>query len=85
VRADVWHGDQVPQAGPIGFAHGSHVESGKRFRPVAPPRGQRRVRPPEHHNGSRHHFTEGEAPRGHRYRSDPDDDPTGYGRHSSSK
>ena len=37
------------------------------------------------HNGSRHRFTEGEAPRGQHYRPDPDDDPTGYGRHSSGK
>jgi EmrB/QacA subfamily drug resistance transporter len=86
--------DPVPRAGPIGFAHnGSHVDGGKRLRPVASPRGfgpapvdDRRVPPPErHHNGSRHRFIEGEAPRGQHYRPDPNDDPTGYGRHSSGK
>src|SRR5271166_1623901 len=86
--------DPVPRAGPIGFAHnGSHVDGGNRLRRVASPRGfgpapldDRRVPPPEgHHNGSRHRFTEGEAPRGQHYRPDPDDDPTGYGRHSSGK
>ena len=46
-----------PRAGPTGFAYnGSHVDGGKRLRPMASP--------------------------GRRYRPDPDDDPTGYGRHS---
>jgi EmrB/QacA subfamily drug resistance transporter len=86
--------DPVPRAGPIGFAHnGSHLDGGKRLRPVAAPRGfgsapvgDRRVPLPErHHNGSRGRFTEGEAPRSQHYRPDPGDDPTGYGRHSSGK
>lgn len=81
------------QAQPIGFAHnGSHVDGGKRLRQVAvrrPPRsmppGDRPTRPPRrHHNGSAGlHFTDGESPRGYHHRSDPDDDPTGSGRHSS--
>lgn len=81
------------QAQPIGYAHnGSHVDSGKRLRQVAvrrPPRsmppGDRPTRPPRrHHNGSAGlHFTDGESLRGYHHRSDPDDDPTGSGRHSS--
>jgi EmrB/QacA subfamily drug resistance transporter len=87
--------DPVPQAESIGFAHnGSHMDDKKRFRPLsefaprplgfAPP--DDRLAPPSgtHLNGSaRHQLTEGEAPRGQHYRPDPDDDPTGYGRHSS--
>ncbi|OBB80109.1 MFS transporter [Mycobacterium colombiense] len=81
------------QAQPIGYAHnGSHVDSGKRLRQVAvrrPPRsmppGDRPTRPPRrHHNGSAGlHFTDGESLRGYHHRSDPDDDPTATGRHSS--
>jgi hypothetical protein len=89
--------DPDPQAQPIGFAHnGSHADTQQRFRPVtelsgrasrSAPRDDRRAPPADrHHNGSaRPRFTEGEAPRGHRYRPDPDDDPTGYGRHSSGR
>ena len=94
---DSWHGlidDRVPRAGPIGFAHnGSHVDGGKRLRPMASPRAFGSAQfhdghaPPaeKHHKGSAHrHLTEG-GPQGHRYRPDPDDDPTSYGRHSSGK
>ncbi|MGV0067202.1 MFS transporter [Mycobacterium colombiense] len=80
---------QVP---PIGYAHnGSHVDGGKRLRQVAvrrsprsAPPGDRPTRPPRrHHNGSAGlHLSDGESLRGH-HRSDPDDDPTGSGRHSS--
>lgn len=96
---DSWHSlleDPAPQAQPIGFAHnGSHVDTHRRFRPLtessgraykAAPRDDQLAPPERHHNGvARPHFSEGEAPRGHRYRPDPDDDPTGYGRHSSGK
>ncbi|OBH54049.1 MFS transporter [Mycobacterium mantenii] len=85
--------DPAGQAQPIGHAHnGSHVDSGKRLRQVAvrrPPKsippGDRLTRPPRRqHNGSAgRHFTEGESLRGQHHRSDPDDDPTGSGRHSS--
>ncbi|WP_419538322.1 MFS transporter [Mycobacterium colombiense] len=81
------------QAQPIGHAHnGSHVDGGKRLRQVAVrrsprsmPPGDRPTRPPRrHHNGSAGlHFTDGESLRGYHHRSDPDDDPTGSGRHSS--
>ncbi|MGD1279857.1 MFS transporter [Mycobacterium seoulense] len=77
-------GDPVPHSGLIGFAHnGSHVDTRQRFRPVtelsarayrsAPREGAAppAERPP---NGST---------RGQRHRRDPDDNPTGYGRHSS--
>jgi EmrB/QacA subfamily drug resistance transporter len=96
--ADAWHSlleDAEPQAQPIGFAHnGSHVDDKQHFRPIAefaarpftsaphddwpaPPSGR-------HLNGSaRHQLAEGEAPRSQHYRPDPDDDPTGHGRHSS--
>jgi EmrB/QacA subfamily drug resistance transporter len=96
-RPDSWHNvfDEPPaQAQPIGYAHnGSRVDSGKRLRQVAvrrPPKsmppGDRLTRPPRrHHNGSAgHHFTEGESLRDQHHRPDPDDDPTGSGRHSSS-
>ncbi|KLO45190.1 MFS transporter [Mycobacterium nebraskense] len=85
--ADGWHGgrdDPVPQRQPIGFAHnGSHVDNRERFRPVTElsARAYRSVppdrlapRPERPQNGSA---------RGQRHRRDPDDDPTGYGRHSS--
>ncbi|OBB90797.1 MFS transporter [Mycobacterium sp. 852002-40037_SCH5390672] len=85
--------EPAAQGQPIGHAHnGSHVDSGKRLRQVAvrrPPKsippGDRLTRPPRrHHNGSAgRHFTEGESLRGQHHRSDPDDDPTGSGRHSS--
>lgn len=81
---------QVP---PIGYAHnGSHVDGGKRLRQVAvrrsprsAPPGDRPTRPPHrHHNGSAGlHLSDGESLRGYHHRSDPDDDPTGSGRHSS--
>ncbi len=91
-----WHSlldDPDPPVQPIGFAHnGSHADTQRRFRPVtevsgrtARPRDDRHA-PPAHHNGfARPHSTEGEVRRGHRYRADPDDDPTGRGRHSSGK
>lgn len=82
--------DPTAQAQPIGYAHnGSRVDSGKRLRQVAVrhspgsmPAGDRPIRPPRRHqDGSPgRHFTEGESRRGPRHRSDPDDDPTGYGR-----
>ncbi|MGZ4511400.1 MAG: MFS transporter [Mycobacterium sp.] len=85
----------APQPQPIGFAHnGSHVGSGRRLRPITePPTRPPRPGPPgdrlpqRHHNGSaRSHFgAEGEAPRGQQHRPGPDEDPTGYGRHSSGK
>jgi EmrB/QacA subfamily drug resistance transporter len=76
--------DAVARDEPIGFAHnGSRVDGGRRRRRMAPPRPPGSA-PDGRHNGSAgHHFTEGKAPRGHRYHTDPDDDPTGYGRHSS--
>ncbi|AFS13413.1 MULTISPECIES: MFS transporter [Mycobacterium] len=94
-RADSWHNAfDEPKVQPIGYAHnGSRVDSGKRLRQVAvrrPPKsmppGDRLTRPPRrHHNGSAgHYFTEGESLRGQHHRPDPDDDPTGSGRHSSS-
>jgi MFS family permease len=94
-----WHSlldEPDPPAQPIGFAHnGSHADAHQRFRPVtefsgrgAGSRDDRDAPPPSkrHHNGfARPPFTEGEARRGHRYRPDPDDDPTGHGRHSSGR
>jgi hypothetical protein len=83
----------VAQPEPIGHAHnGSHVDSGKRLRQVAVrrspkpiPPGERLTRPPRRpHSGSAgRYFPDGESPRGHHHRSNPDDDPTGSGRHSS--
>ncbi len=82
---------------PIGFAHnGSHVAQERRFRPMVdlPPhwhgpatRNDRGAPPPGRRvNGSiRHRLTEGEAPRGRHYGHDPDDDPTGHGRHSAGR
>ena len=83
VRTDL-RNDPAPHGGPIGFAHnGSHVDTRQRFRPVTElsarayraPR-DRLAPPPERQqqNGSA---------RGQRHRRDPDDDPAGYGRHSS--
>jgi hypothetical protein len=44
------------------------------------------VPPQEWHHGSAHRqFTDGAPPRGPRYRPDPDEDPSDYGRHSSGK
>ncbi|BCZ23353.1 MFS transporter [Mycobacterium senriense] len=81
------------QAQPIGYAHnGSRVDSGNRLRQVAVrrsprslPPSDRPTRPPRRpHNGSAGlHFSDGESLRGYHHRSDPDDDPTGSGRHSS--
>ncbi|GFG94895.1 MFS transporter [Mycobacterium timonense] len=86
--------EPVAHAQPIGFAHnGSHVDSGKRLRQVAVRRSakpsppvDRLTRPPRrpHRGPAGHHFTDGESLRGQRQRPDPDDDPTGYGRHSPS-
>jgi hypothetical protein len=90
-----WHSlldDPEPPDEPIGFAHnGSHADTHQRFRPVTEFSGRaggsrdERHAPPERQlNGfTRPHPTEGERRRGHRYRPDPDDDPTGHGRHSS--
>jgi EmrB/QacA subfamily drug resistance transporter len=81
--------DAVPRGEPIGFAHnGSRVDGHKRLRRMAPPRplgSDGRVAPPGRHlDGSvRHRFGEGDAPRGRRYRPDPDDESPSYGRHSS--
>lgn len=85
--------DPVVPAQPIGFAHnGSHVDSGKRLRQVAVRRSikpsppvERRTGPPRrpHTGPAGHHFPEGDSLRGQHQRPDPDDDPTGYGRHSS--
>ncbi|WP_374024953.1 MFS transporter [Mycobacterium sp. HNNTM2301] len=72
-----------PAARPIGFAHnGSHVDVRQRLRPVTersarayPPAPRNRpAPPPRQQNG---------APRAQRPGRDPDDEPTGYGRHSS--
>ncbi|MGO9383541.1 MAG: MFS transporter [Mycobacterium sp.] len=82
---DSWHSlldDPVPRVGPIGFArNGSHVEGGTRFRPLAygsvPHDGRLASRSERRRDGSaRHRYGD---------RPDPDDDPTGYGRHSSGK
>jgi EmrB/QacA subfamily drug resistance transporter len=84
-------GEPAAPAQPIGFVHnGFQVDSGKRYRqaparrsPKSVPPADRRTRPPQRlHNGSAgHHFAEGESLQGRR--PDPDDDPTGQGRHSS--
>lgn len=76
---------------PIGHAHnGSHVDSGKQLRQVAVrrpskslPPGDRLTRPPRRQHTAGRHFPEGESLRGRHRHSDPDDDPTGSGRHSS--
>jgi EmrB/QacA subfamily drug resistance transporter len=76
--------DAVPPVEPIGFAHnGSRVDGGKRLRRTAPPRPPGSAPGRQLDGSARRHSTEGKAPRGHRYRPDPDDDPTSYGRHSS--
>jgi EmrB/QacA subfamily drug resistance transporter len=89
--------DPAPYAQPIGFAHnGSHVDNRQRFRPLPDlsaggpgpaPRGGRLAAPRDgHRNGFvRRPFIEGGPARDQRYRPDPDDEPTGYGRHSSGK
>lgn len=91
--AGVPHRGPAAQPEPIGYAHnGSHVDSGKRLRQVAVrrspkpiPPGERLTRPPRRpHSGTAgRYLPEGESPRGHHHRSNPDDDPTGSGRHSS--
>lgn len=93
---DSWHrvfDEPVARAQPIGFAHnGSHLDSGKRLRQVPVRRSvkpsppvDRLTRPPRrpHRGPSGHHFTDGDPLRGQHHRPDPDDDPTGHGRHSS--
>jgi EmrB/QacA subfamily drug resistance transporter len=95
---DSWHSlldDPEPREQPIGFAHnGSHVDSEWRFRPIAEfaprafesaPRDDWPAPPSNRHlsGSARHQLGQGEAPRGQHYRPDPDDDPTGYGRHSA--
>jgi MFS transporter len=85
---DSWHGlldDPISQVKPISLArNGSHVDGGKRFRPVASPRAYgpardgRLASPPERRY-------DGSARRRYGDRPDPDDDPTGYGRHSSGR
>jgi EmrB/QacA subfamily drug resistance transporter len=86
--ADAWHhdiadswrallDDPVPRDGSIGFAHnGFHVEAEERFSTIA-------------EYFSTHSFRSAPddslAPRGQHYRPDPDDDPAGYGRHSSGR
>jgi hypothetical protein len=89
--------DPAPRAQPIGFAHnGSHIDNERRFRPVAefapgpfesaPPDDWRALPPQRRLNGSAgHQLGQREAPRGRRYRPDPDDEPTSYGRHSSGR
>ncbi|MCV7411760.1 MFS transporter [Mycobacterium florentinum] len=83
-------GDPPSRPEPIGFAHnGSHIDREKRFRPIVelPPhwhgpatRSDRRAPSPGRRvNGSTR------AARGQRYGPDPDDDPTGRGRHSSGR
>ncbi|OBH29823.1 hypothetical protein A5692_20355 [Mycobacterium sp. E342] len=67
--------EPTSRGGPIGFAHnGSHVDTGPRIRPITAPR-DRLASPAQHQRNG--------AARGRRHRRDPDDDPTGYGRHSS--
>jgi hypothetical protein len=81
--------DAFPHGEPIGFAHNrSHVDGGTRLRRMASPRpfgSDGRVAPPSRHldGSARHRFGEGDAPRGRRYRPDPDDESPSYGRHSS--
>lgn len=83
--------DPTAQAQPIGHAHnGSHVDSGKRLRQVAvrrptksAPPGDRLTRPPRRQHPTGRHLPERESLRGQHHRPDPDDDPTGSGRHSS--
>jgi hypothetical protein len=82
--------DPTPRPQPIGFAHnGSHIDDERRFRHVAEsaqPNDRRALPPQRHLNGSAgHQLGGGEAPRGRRYRPDPDDQPTSYGRHSSGR
>ncbi|OJZ67368.1 MFS transporter [Mycobacterium paraffinicum] len=70
-------------AQPIGFAHnGSHVDARQRFRPVSersarpyPSAPRNRLAPPQRQQNG--------APLAQRPGRDPDDEPTGYGRHSS--
>jgi EmrB/QacA subfamily drug resistance transporter len=84
---DSWHSplnEPAPRAQPIDFAHnGSHVDNERRFRRIAEyaprPFGSA---PPDDRP---HRLGEGEVPRGRRYRSAPDDDPTSHGRHSSGR
>lgn len=93
---DSWHSvldDPAAQEQPIGFAHnGSRVGGGKRLRQVpvrhpgkpGPP-VERLTRPSRRppSGPASHHFAEGESLRGQHHHSDPDDDPTGRGRHAS--
>jgi hypothetical protein len=78
--ADSWRGlldDPVPRNGSIGFAHnGFHVEAEERFSSIAEFFSTHSFRSPADDRF---------APRGQHYRSDPDGEPTGYGRHSSGK
>ena len=88
---DSWQGlldGPVPPARPIGFAHnGAHLDAGRRLRPTGafksgPPDDRPASPPATYPNGSAlQQLTEG--PRGQRHRADPDDNATGYGRHSS--
>jgi EmrB/QacA subfamily drug resistance transporter len=87
--------DAPPRPEPIGFAHnGSHVDHEKRLGPIVgvPPgrfgtaaRNDRGAPLPGRRlNGStRSRLGGGGAPRGQHFGLDPDDDPTGRGRHSS--
>jgi hypothetical protein len=70
--------EPVLRNGSIGFAHnGFHVDAEQRFSTIADYFSTHSFRsgPPD----DRH------APRGQHYRPDPDDDPAGYGRHSSGR
>jgi hypothetical protein len=84
---DSWHSpldEPAPRGQPIDFAHnGSHADSERRFRRIAEyaPRPFGSARPDDRP----YRLGEGEAPRGRRYRSAPDDDPTSHGRHSSGR
>jgi EmrB/QacA subfamily drug resistance transporter len=80
-----------PRLDPQGFAHNAaHIDRAKRLRPVvelpphlsAPAPRKDRAAPGRRVNGAtRHRLYGGDAPRGQHYAPDPDDDPTGHGRH----
>ena len=85
--ADGWHGardDPVPQRQPIGFAHnGFHVNSSQRFRPVTEHSARAYRSVPRDRLAPAPERPQSGLARGERHRRDPDDDPAGYGRHSS--
>ncbi|OBH88534.1 MFS transporter [Mycobacterium sp. E2733] len=82
-----WHtrrADPVPNNGPIGFAHnGSHVDTRQRFRPVTELSARAYRSAPRDRPAPPAQRQQNGSARDNRHRRDADDDPTGYGRHSS--